>query len=131
MRLINKTPTIDFMGKRPLALGLSVVLIVASIFFLVTQKLNFGIDFTGGVLVEVSYPQNIDVSEVRQVLGGAGFEQAQVQHFGSPRDVLIRLMPQAGVDGAKLRQEIFVALSGANQQVDVRRVDFVGPQVGD
>jgi len=126
------TTQIDFMGKRHLALALSLVLILGSFAGLWIKGLNFGIDFTGGTLIELSYPQAVDLNEVRSDLVAAGYNQAVAQHFGSATDVLIRIAPQEGLNTAQLSNQVMDALgAGVNTEIDLRRVEFVGPQVGD
>ncbi len=122
----------DFMGRRRLAVTLSAVLIAVSLASLVLRGLNFGIDFTGGTLVEVGYEEAPELEAVRRVLAENGFGEAQVQQFGTPRDLLIRLAPREGVKSAELSDRVFAALSrAADGRVELRRVEFVGPQVGD
>ncbi len=129
MQLINPKSTIDFMSKRKIAIALSAVLLLVSIVSLATRGLNFGIDFTGGTLIELGYQESADLSAVRQELDEAGFTGATVQHFGTSQDVLIRLMP-TGESSADLSTRVLDAL-GAGEDVELRRVEFVGPQVGD
>lgn len=131
MQLIKQNQTIDFMGKRKIALALSLVLILLSIGSLATRGLNLGIDFTGGTLIEVGYPESADLKEVRGALENNGFDSAVVQHFGSSQDVLIRLAPKEGESSADLSTRVLGALESDGHQVDLRRVEFVGPQVGD
>ncbi|MDX1733480.1 MAG: protein translocase subunit SecF [Halioglobus sp.] len=121
--------TINFMGQRRLATGLSILLLLASIGSLFVNQLNWGLDFTGGTLVEVNYDASADLSAVRQTLEAAGYEGAVVVSFGSDRDVLIRL-PQGYSDeqGAALLKSLQDAYPGT---VELRRIEFVGPQVGD
>ena len=126
MKALN-IPTIDFVGKRTYAIIFSVALITISIFSLATQGLKFGIDFTGGTLIEVGYEQPVDLSEVRNTLDEAQFKGANVQHFGSTNEILIRLKPQA-VSSAKLSSKIIHLLG---DDIDIRRVEFVGPKVGE
>ena len=126
MKALN-IPTIDFVGKRTYAIIFSVVLITISIFSLATQGLKFGIDFTGGTLIEVGYEQPVDLSEVRNTLDKAQFKGANVQHFGSTNEILIRIKPQA-VSSAKLSSKIIHLLG---DDIDIRRVEFVGPKVGE
>ena len=123
---------IDFMRLRKPAMLLSAVLLLASIVSLATLKLNVGIDFTGGSIIEVGYPQAVELEPIRTALQSQGFGDAIVQHFGSASEVLIRLVPDAEKDKAELSSEI-IGLLQANSDVpiDVRRVDFVGPQVGE
>ena len=123
---------IDFMGKRNIAFVFSLVLIAISIVSLSTRGLNLGIDFTGGVLIEVGYPEAADLPEIRAQLAEAGFTGAQVQNFGTANDVLIRLLPQDGeADSDAVGTRIMEVLSADNPNVQNRRVEFVGPQVGE
>lgn len=126
MKALN-IPTIDFVGKRMYAIVVSLVLILVSIVSLSTQGLKFGIDFTGGTLIEVGYEESVDLSLVRSTLSEANFERANVQYFGSTNEILIRLEPQA-ISSAKLSSKIIRLLGDG---VDIRRVEFVGPKVGE
>jgi preprotein translocase subunit SecF len=126
MKALN-IPTIDFVGKRTYAIIVSLILIATSIFSLSTQGLKFGIDFTGGTLIEVGYEQSVDLSSVRNTLSEAKFKGANVQYFGSTNEILIRLEPQA-ISSAKLSSKIIRLLGDG---VDIRRVEFVGPKVGE
>ncbi len=122
----------DFMGLRKPAVILSSVLILVSIVSLATRQLNLGIDFTGGSIIEVGYEQPVELEPIRQALESGGFGDAIVQHFGSASEVLIRLVPDAKKDKAELSSEVIGLLQAANDtDIDVRRVDFVGPQVGE
>jgi preprotein translocase subunit SecF len=131
MEFFSKKTNFDFMGKRRLAIILSSVLILASIASLVVRGLNFGIDFTGGTLIEVGYPEAADLGGLREVLGEAGYGDVQMQHFGTSRDVLIRVAPRADRASAQISEEILAALKRADAGVEMRRVEFVGPQVGE
>ena len=138
MEIVSKNLNIDFMRVRKAAVGLSVVWLLVAAVALAVRGLNFGIDFTGGTLIEVGYQQDVELDSVRRALADGGFGGAAVQRFGTLRDVLIRLAPEenAGVDAeaanAQLSDRIFNALNTAAQgQVELRRVEFVGPQVGD
>lgn len=123
---------IDFLGKRKLALIFSSLLIVVSIVSLAVNGLKLGIDFTGGTLVEVGYKESADLNVLRKALTEAGFEDATVQNFGTTKDVLIRIKPQDGVSNAALSDKVLEAANkGTTEPVDKRRVEFVGPQVGD
>ncbi len=127
-----QTTNINFMGQRHIALVLSVVLIVASFAGLWLKGLNFGIDFTGGTLVELSYPQPVDLPKLRTDLSEAGFGSAIAQHFGSAEDVLIRIAPREGLNSAQLSNQVMDSLKAASEdEITLRRVEFVGPQVGD
>jgi preprotein translocase subunit SecF len=131
VRLINSRSDIDFMGKRNIALLVSAIVILASIASLSVRGLNFGVDFTGGLLLEVAYEQSADLAAIRQQLGQAGFDDAQAQNFGSTREVLIRMLPREDVDSAQLGQQILSVLQQSDAGVELRRVEFVGPQVGE
>ncbi|KAF0280962.1 protein-export membrane protein SecF [Spiribacter roseus] len=115
--------------RRPLAL-LTAVLIVAAIGFLGVRGLNLGLDFTGGTLVEVGYPEAVELAQVREVLAEDGYDDAVVQTFGTARDILIRLAPDAG-QGDALSNAVLETLRTDNPAAELRRVEFVGPQVGD
>jgi len=134
MKLIKEKTSIDFLGlgRRRVALAISVVLIIVSIVSLATRGLNFGIDFTGGVLLEVGYPQEADLDRIRGLMAGAGFEEGEVQRFGAATDVLLRLPPQGeNADPNKIRDTLRNTLAADEPDVDLRRVEFVGPQVGE
>ncbi|MEX0373427.1 protein translocase subunit SecF [Spiribacter roseus] len=130
MDFFKREPDIAFMAyRRPLAL-LTAVLIVAAIGFLGVRGLNLGLDFTGGTLVEVGYPEAVELAEVREVLAEDGYDDAVVQTFGTARDILIRLAPDAG-QGDALSNAVLETLRTDNPAAELRRVEFVGPQVGD
>ncbi len=120
-------PTIDFVGKRTYAIIFSVLLVAASTFSLIMNGLKLGIDFTGGTLIEAGYQQGVDLAEIRATLDKANFKRANVQYFGSTNEVLIRLEPQS-ISSAKLSSKIINLLC---DDVDIRRVEFVGPKVGE
>jgi len=131
MQIFKNTPTFDFMAKRKIALAFSLVLIIASISSIAVKGLNFGLDFTGGTLIEVAYPQSADLNEIRQRLTTAGFGDAVVQNFGSSKDVLVRLAPRENTSSQSLGDKILSALKEDDAEVTMRRQEFVGPQVGD
>jgi preprotein translocase subunit SecF len=131
MELISKTTSFDFMGKRMLATVMSLILIVLAIASLSTQKLNFGVDFTGGHIVEVGYADSVELAGIREALNSAGYDDAIVQHFGTSKDVLIRLAPRKDVSSAQLSTKVLDVLKKGNADVELRRVEFVGPQVGE
>ncbi len=131
MQILKKETSIDFLGKRKLAMVLSLVLIVISIASMVTRGFNFGIDFTGGTIIEVGYTKNAELDQIRDVLAKQGYGDAIVQHFGAATDVMIRIAPREGVTSAELSDRIFAALKGQDNEVQMRRVEFVGPQVGE
>jgi preprotein translocase subunit SecF len=94
--------------------------------------LNLGLDFTGGTMIEIKYQAPVEISLVRQALTGAGFGDAQIQHFGTSSDVLIRVAPREGLNSADVSTRVLGALQGAERgaEAELRRVEFVGPQVG-
>jgi len=123
---------IDFMALRKPAVILSAALMLISIVSLFTLKLNVGIDFTGGSIIEAGYQQAVKLEPIRNALESKGFDDAIVQHFGSASEVLIRLVPDVDKDKAELSSEIIGLLQEISETpIDVRRVDFVGPQVGE
>ena len=130
MRFLSKETHFDFMGRRRLAAVLSAVFITLAIGSLFVQRLNFGIDFTGGILLELGYPEAADIAGIRDQLAAGGYSDAQVQNFGTAKDVLVRLPPQEGVDGSEVREKLRRVLDVDAGSIDLRRVDFVGPQVG-
>jgi preprotein translocase subunit SecF len=122
---------IDFMRRRKLAGIFSIALVLASIGLLIVRGLNFGVDFTGGVLVEVGYPEAVELNPVRDALAQGGFNQAVVQHFGSAREVLVRLPQAQEGNPAQMSASVMNALRQMNSAVEMRRVEFVGPAVGE
>ncbi|HHM05868.1 MAG TPA: protein translocase subunit SecF [Gammaproteobacteria bacterium] len=130
MQLIKQPLNIDFMGRRRLALYVSAALLVVSVLALALRGLELGIDFTGGTLIEVGYPQAVELESVREALKDAGFKDAVVQHFGTSQDVLVRLVPREGLSSADISTDVLRALKGTGEP-SMRRVEFVGPQVGD
>ncbi len=132
MQIFNKQTNIDFLRMRRYAVYVSLALIVVSIASFVLRGLNFGIDFTGGTLIELGYPDTAKLSSIREALETNGFDRATVQHFGTSLDVLIRLAPTESEDKAELSNRVVETLQAqAGGQLDVRRVEFVGPQVGE
>lgn len=131
MKFFARVPNIDFMAQRKVGLVVSSVLTIATILLLIFRGLNFGIDFTGGVLVEVAYPQAVELDDVRSHLEKGGYERAVVQYFGTTQDVLIRLPPAANANSAEVSSRILEALDARNENIELRRIDFVGPQVGE
>jgi len=135
MQLISPDLHIDFLGKRKIALGLSAVLIIISLLALVPgiRGLNFGIDFTGGTLVEVQFKQAPSISDVRASIKPAGYEQAIIQEFGSPEEIIIRVQNKDSEDSSSISNAILDGLKAqfGAENIDMRRVEFVGPQVGE
>jgi preprotein translocase subunit SecF len=131
MQILNTKARYDLMGKRNLALVLSGILLLISLGAIIVRGLNLGIDFTGGTLVEVGYPRAVELPVVREALTKDGFGDAVIQHFGTSKDVLIRLAPREDIESAVLSDSAFSAMQTVDPAADLRRVEFVGPQVGD
>jgi preprotein translocase subunit SecF len=133
MKWIKEKTTIDFLSPKPrwTALGIAIVTLLMSLALLAARGLEFGIDFTGGILMEVGYPQAADVDRIRQLMDQAGFDEVQVQQFGADTDVLLRLPPQPDTNADSVRQTLSATLSADDPGVEIRRVEFVGPQVGE
>jgi len=127
MELFKPNSTIDFMGARFWTWLLSALLFVAAMAALFAKGIHWGLDFTGGTQIEVTYTSTADLSDIRQRLVAAGFPSAVVQNYGNSTDVLISIAPRENLDQAGLVSQVLAALPGANKQ----RVDFVGPQVGE
>ena len=121
----------DFMSKRRVALGFSLVLLSLSIGSFFVQGMNLGLDFTGGSLVEIGFESEIETELVRDHLVGAGFENGTVQYFGSNRDLLIRVPPAIGQEGSQLSDQIYSSISERFPGASLRQASFVGPAVGD
>ena len=122
---------IPFM-KNALAFNLvSFITFVAAVFFLFSRGLHLSVEFTGGTLMEVAYTQPVDVNQVRDTIGKLGLNDVQVQNFGSTRDVLIRMPALRGQTSAQQSEQVLSALKAADPAVELRRTEFVGPQVGD
>jgi preprotein translocase subunit SecF len=130
MRVFSRVPNFDFMAQRKLALAISIGLSLLALALLGFRGLNLGIDFKGGVLVEVVFPQAAPLDDVRSALSKAGYADAPVQYFGSTSDVLIRLQPDPSASSASISTKMLQALNVEQTHVQVRRVEFVGPQVG-
>lgn len=123
---------INFMNKRKPAMVFSLLLIIISIGSLATKGLNLGIDFTGGYLIEAGYQNDVNLDQVRQALTDADFSDAQVQNFGSSKDIIVRIAPRDDINKAAIGDNILTVLkTTSEQEVTMRRVEFVGPQVGD
>ena len=133
MRFLKRKTHIDFLSqsRRRIALVVSALVVAVSLVSFGMRGLNFGIDFTGGILLEVGYTKAADVEAIRSDLFNAGFEDAQVQFFGAATDVLVRLPPQEGVDPGEIRAQLQATLAAGGQQIELRRVESVSPQVGD
>jgi preprotein translocase subunit SecF len=131
MEFFKHDLNVDFIGKWRYAAAISCLLLLVSAVSLITRGLNLGIDFTGGTLIEVAYHQPVELDNVRATLAKSDYPQAQVQYFGTSRDLLIYIPPREGLDSAKLSDAVFSILRKANSDVDLRRVEYVGPQVGE
>ncbi|MDP2559806.1 protein translocase subunit SecF [Psychrobium sp. 1_MG-2023] len=131
-KIFKSESAINFMGLRKLAIVFSVIMMSLSVFSVFTNKLNLGLDFTGGTVIEVGFAQDADLQKVREVLAVNGFDDAVVQNFGSPRDVLVRLAPRDDVKAETIGSQVLDTLNEQlGQQVSMRRIEFVGPKVGD
>ncbi len=131
MQLLKNNLNFDFMGKRKLAVIISLILIIISIAAMGMRGLNLGVDFTGGTLVEVGYAESVELESVRKALASSGYGDAIVQHFGTAKDVLIRLpVTDKDADKAALSNRVLGSLVSTGAP-EMRRVEFVGPQVGD
>ena len=122
---------INFMGARKVLGTMSICLVIGSIILLATRGLNLGLDFTGGTNVVVESSTDIDIAKARQTLEQAGFEDAVVQQYGSSRDLSIRVPPQEGIEADQVGQRVFQTLEGKVGELQLKQVEFVGPQVGD
>ncbi|MDD4910657.1 MAG: protein translocase subunit SecF [Sideroxydans sp.] len=121
---------IPFMSYGKVTTSISLVTFLLAVFFLATKGLNFGVDFTGGTVLEVHYAQSADLDAVRNKLGEIGLHDSVVQNFGSSKDVLIQVPLKQNTVGAKLSDNVLGALRTQDASVELRRVEFVGPQVG-
>lgn len=132
MQILDLKETVAFMKHRKIAMIFSALLMIAAISSLAVNKLNFGLDFTGGTLIEVGFEQAADLQKLRQLMQDNNHEDAKVQFYGSSRDVVIRLGLRDDVKAEMLGNEILNVLEqGTGQKVDMRRIEFVGASVGD
>lgn len=133
---------INFLAWRKLALVFSIIFTLVSIISLTVKELNYGLDFTGGTLVELSYPVAVEITSIRSTLEEANYQGAQVANFGSNEEILIKLpltKPPEGTtegtleDNDKIGTEIVKLLkdNSENLEIDLRRIEYVGPQIGD
>ena len=120
------------MNKRRPAMVFSLLLMIVSIGSLFTNGLNLGIDFTGGYLIEAGYQNEVNLDKVRSALAAAEFKDAQVQNFGSSKDIIVRIAPRTDINKATIGDNILDVLkTTSDNEVSMRRVEFVGPQIGD
>jgi len=133
MQLIRPDINIDFIGKRKIALTISALMILVSLGMLAVKGLNFGIDFTGGTLVEVKFDKAPSIADVRSSISPKGYGNAIIQEFGSPEEILIRVQNREGEKSSTISTAILDGLSEkfTADAVEMRRVEYVGPQVGD
>jgi len=122
---------IPFMENALIFNVVSLITFLAAVFFLFSRGLHLSVEFTGGTVMEVNYSQPADIEAVRRVVSGLGYTDVQVQNFGTARDVLIRLPAQKGVSSAQQSDRTLTALKATDPAVTLRRVEFVGPQVGE
>ena len=121
----------NFMGMRKVTSIVSALLIIFSISTLSYQGLNLGVDFTGGTLVEVGYPEAVNLDKLRQSFSDSEFNDVAIQYFGSAKEILIRIPAQQGLNSADVSSKLLDLLSANNFSAEMRRVEFVGPQVGE
>jgi len=130
MEFFHNIPHIDFMGQRKWSAALSSIMFVISIFFLVSRGLNFGLDFTGGTQLELRYEQAVDFEAVADQLESSGFEGAKVTQYGTVNDILVKIANKEGVSEQELGHNVLKVLKSYDENVDLRRVEFVGSEVG-
>ncbi len=123
--------TIPFMRYALVLNAISFITFALAVFFLFTRGLHLSVEFTGGTVMEVAYQQSADIGKVRDAIGKLGFQDVQVQNFGTSRDVMIRLPAQKGLSSAQQSERVMTALRTDDPAVQLRRNEFVGPQVGD
>lgn len=131
MEFFHKVTKYPFMHTRKVWYGVSGVAIIASIILLFVHGLNLGIDFTGGVVLEFGYPKAANIERTRTALAEAGFHEAQVQNFGDERSIAVRLLPTEGQDVNQVSKSVTDALKKIDPDVELRRAEVVGPQVGE
>ena len=131
MEIFRVKKDIPFMKFSKLSAVFSIIIFILSISFLSIKGLNLGIDFTGGTIMEVSYPEVVNVQDVREILKSINMEDSQVQNFGTAKDILIRLPINNDLSIADLSEKVAAALRAENSLIDVKRVESVGAQVGD
>jgi preprotein translocase subunit SecF len=131
MELFRIKKDIPFMSYGRITTSISLITFIFAVFFLATRGLNYGVDFTGGTVMEVNYPQAADIDSIRKAVDSIGLKDVTVQNFGTSHDVLIRLPIKKDMSIAQLSEKVSIALKAENAQADVRRVESVGSQVGD
>lgn len=131
MQLLKMKETVAFMSGRIPAIIVSSILIIGSLVSLTVNQLNWGLDFTGGTLIQVGYDQPAKLDAIRKNMEQANFGDAIVQNFGSSEEVLIRLAPREGVKAVDIGDQVLAALRAQGDNVEMRRIEFVGPSVGE
>lgn len=122
---------IPFMSYSRLTTAISLITFILAVFFLSFKGLHYGVDFTGGTVMEINYPHSADIDSIRKAIDATGLKDVTVQNFGTSRDVLIRLPIKKDISIAKLSEQVSTALKNADPQAEVRRVESVGSQVGE
>ena len=130
MEFFKKKTSIRFMDARRWSYAMSGILIVGSLLLLAVRGLDFGIDFTGGVVIELAFPEAAEIDRVRTALADAGYGEASVQSFGTAHDVLVRVLPEEGRDVNQVSEGVLAAIRSYAPGVELRRTDAVGAQVG-
>ena len=121
---------IPFMSYGKITTSISLITFILAVFFLVSRGLHLSVEFTGGTVMQVSYSEAVDPSKVRTQLNDLGLEQATVQNLGSSRDIMIRLPNLKGVDSVTLSNRVFDSIKNISPNADLKKVEFIGPQVG-
>lgn len=131
MELFHKQTKIDFMGIRKITAVISIIISIVSLFFIFTKGLNYGLDFTGGTQLELRYSNPISFEDVRHQLETSGFAGAKVTQYGSTRDILVKLANKEGVTEQQLGQLVLETLKKQDPNIELRKVEFVGSEVGE
>src|SRR5690606_6133823 len=130
MELFRIRKTIPFMKYAPILNAISAITFILAVFFIVTRGFHLSIEFTGGTVMEVNYQQPAELDSIRNSVTSLGYTDYQVQNFGTSQDVMIRLPIQEGVSSAEQSEKVMQVLQQADPNAELRRVEFVGPQVG-
>jgi preprotein translocase subunit SecF len=130
MEFFHKKTSFRFMAHRRIWYAFSAIMMLAATASFFIRGVNLGIDFTGGVVLELEFPADVDIEKVRTLVEEAGFAHAAVQSFGTPRDIMVRLLPQEGEDTNKVAQNVLAAIKSYAPDAELRRTEVVGPQVG-
>ncbi len=121
---------INFLHARKVAMAVSLVLVIASVATLAMRGINWGLDFTGGTVIELKYPEAVEISSIRSLLDAQGFGDAVIQYFGSTQDIMVRLTPREDMSEQQVGAQLLHALQTATPNVELMRVDVVGAQIG-